>query len=309
MKKNTSLPDHVRTAEALVLEHGGLPRQRWLEVNHPRLLSAMFRHPEAFAHVRNPAWKKTKEQWVQLAETVAAENGGFLPARADLLQTHPRLVMYMDHNRNGQRESMAHIPRARYSKAKLARLAVYVKQAEQLAAENGGSLIITAKLQREHNALVCAIRANPDFFAHIPRTRRKTTSLEEHKALAQELARETGFLPSLSTIKRKYSALRGAIRNHPEEFSQLVARDRCPYQTVAEHAAVARRLAEGNDGLLQSGAWLNKNGHVNLAQALYRHPAAFAGIRQEVVGTNGKRTKIKTFHADQGPTYEGVPCP
>jgi hypothetical protein len=285
------LPDRVKQAEALAEEYEGiLPRTSVLKEKNPQLLQAIHRTPAAFAHIPRAKLHRTPSQWVALAEELAARNGGKLPTNKDLMTENLAL------SRSIYRypELFAHIPRAEWTRAKQERMGQYVALAEQLALENGGTLRITREFQDRHNALTCAIRSNPEAFAHIPRFRRRTRSLENHVTIARQLAESNGgSLPPHSVLKRSYPALRTMMQTHPEAFADIPKTSLI--KTLPEYVQQAKDLAAEHGGVLPSGTWLRKNGYENLEATIYRRKDVFAGIQQQVLRAGGRPPGIRTL--------------
>jgi hypothetical protein len=286
------LPERVLQAEAIAVDHGGtLPRPTLLKEINPQLAQAVFRHPEAFAHIpRGYIGHRTPEEWVRFAEEIAVKNGGLLPKHKDMVQEYPSLASCMYR----LPQIFEHIPRAKWTLAKKARIGDYVQQAEALASQNGGVLHLSRALKTDNNALTCAMRSNPEAFAHIPRFHRETKSLAEHVEFARELTQKfDGKLPPVSLLKRSYPALRTMMQKHPEafaEFSKLTLTT-----TLAQYVEQARNLLDTNGGVLPAGSWMNKHGYKNLESAIYRKPKAFAGMQQELLDARGNRTGLKTL--------------
>lgn len=169
-----------------------------------------------------------------------------------------------------------------YFNGKNKTLQEFYQIALSLANNNGGKLHnMKWLLNNGYNDLVRAMYKSPETFQDIPQHRLIKT-LQEHKETALKLAAEhDGILPIRYWLKQNgYGDLLGAIKHNPEVF-QDIPQDRKGGNTVDKHLKTALRLADENDGILYSEAWLRKHGHNDLTRAIYRHPEIFKDIPQE----------------------------
>lgn len=282
------LADRVKQAEEIAHKNGGkLPRMKAVQALDHKLADSIYRHPEAYQHIPR---RRSLDEYIILAEEIAKGNGGKLPVFVDLFAINHNLA----HATMKHKDAFAHIPRAPYTARKAKRIAAYVKQAEALAKKNGGELLVSQELQTKYNAMVCALRKNPEAFAHIPRIRRVTSTFEEHVQLAEKLARENGGnLPAASILRKNYQALGQAVQKHPTHFLHL--KQDVLMTPLEEHIAVAQRLAKRNKGILPHGGWLVRNGFRKLEAMMYRHPERFKGIKQELCDSLQRRISVRTY--------------
>lgn len=292
-----AVADGVREAEEIARNNDGrLPRAKVIREINPNLLYAIYNHPQAFAHIPRGFQRNKRgsvERSVELARQLAAANGGKLPCHVDLAKDYPGLV----HAMYRAPEAFAGIPRAERSRRRAVVLDAFVRQAEELARANGGSLEVTRKLQAQHNALVLAIRRNPEAFAHIPRIRRDMRSIEEHVRGAERIAAGNGGrLPAPATMKKEHSRLELAMRRQPEAFAHIPRESKIV--RISEYRQLAEKLAAENKGNIPSVSSLIRMSHRNLEWAIYRRPDAFAGMRQELQDSACRLVGLRTFLAD-----------
>jgi hypothetical protein len=89
-----TLAEHVSDAESLAQKNNGkLPATSVLRKDYPALDEAMRRNREAFAHIdREKKRHNNLNFYVQIAEEVAAQNGGALPNSKRLRKSHRALM-------------------------------------------------------------------------------------------------------------------------------------------------------------------------------------------------------------------------
>ena len=219
--KRKTPEEWVMVAEKLAKENGGkLPLFSWLKKNgYVSLDSAQNRHPDLFAHIeQEDNGRKTPEEWVQIAEELAKENGGKLPSSTWLKKNG---YLGLDALKPRRPDLFAHIEQE--SKRKTPE--EWVMVAEELAKENGGKLHTHQWLtDNGHSGLSAMIYKHPDLFAHIEqesKIQRKTP--EEWVPIAEELAKENGGkLQGRGWLQKNgYNALSLIMYRHPDLFAHI----------------------------------------------------------------------------------------
>jgi hypothetical protein len=287
-RRYVHLADQVTQAEQLALEQGGSLRVTELTVPYPSLVSAIYRHPEAFAHLAllKRSAPGTREKYVQQARELAEANGGSLPAHVDLLRIDPRLSYYITNHS----EDFAQFGRG-HTAARLERIREAVVVAEFLAAAAGGELYITKEFHAQHNKLVLTMRRYPEYFSHIPRRRRVLVPLADRVKEAEALAAENGgILPHQGIIRREHEALRTAMTKNPQAFAHI-ERQVCR-RTRRDLVARAEELAAENNGVLPHASALEKLDH-SLAITIYRRPALFAHMKREIRNSRRQLVEVR----------------
>lgn len=155
-----SIPALVARAEALARESGGVLPRRKIHAAGAHMVEAIARCPEAFAHIpqeRLRAPSKSTQEWLVVAEELAAQNGGLLPRTKDLPSGLKSAV-------SKSREAFAHLlPKG--SRVPNRSIPEWVAYAEELAEENGGFLMAPSKVP---SSLRFAMKRKPEAFEHIP---------------------------------------------------------------------------------------------------------------------------------------------
>lgn len=98
----------LELAEKLALENGGLlPCSSVLRKSYRQLDRVRRANPAMFVHLKIESMRKTLDEWVAIAEKIAADNNGLLPRNSDLVAIdrglHNPLYKYP--------EAFSHIPR------------------------------------------------------------------------------------------------------------------------------------------------------------------------------------------------------
>lgn len=162
-KRGRTPEEWVAVAIALATEHGGtLPYGAWLRKNgYSGLYDVMRRRPGLFEHI--PQVKKVNypHEYVKIAEDLANSHGGVMPCTQWLMKNGFRAMEAVIRRNPGLFE---HIPK----ECRRKRIEEHVKEAERIAAANGGLLPGTGWRRRNgHKDLDSQIRVHPDAFAHI----------------------------------------------------------------------------------------------------------------------------------------------
>lgn len=175
-----------------------------------------MRYPDLFSHIEQARTKKTLREHVADAEQLAADNGGVLQ-NSFWLQNNGYRALYMA--MRTKPALFSHLVQER----KFKQPEEWVPIAEQLAADNGGSLPNYRWLTKEgYNGLPQIMKKYPNLFSHITQNKLRKTS-EEWIPIAEQLATENGGLPSTSwLIKNGYNGLYEARKKHPHFFSHIL---------------------------------------------------------------------------------------
>jgi hypothetical protein len=284
MEGYVKLSEHVKVAELIAKKNKGkLPRLRDIRQSHPALVNHMDRRPEAFAHIprefaRRPKGHARGEQVTQELQKIAADHGGILPRRIDLLKISPYLGHYLDRHP----EARGNIPQTRYSKATAKRIAKQRARLEKIVVKQGGSFVLSREFQDKYPVLIMTIRRYPEAFAEFNRVRPRENykTLEEHVAEANSLAaaHPEGKLPAVAVLKREHKSLYQSMRSNPEAYSQFEKeRLRAQRTEPKDYVAIVKRLIKEH-GSLPGYTWMRDNGYVNVMNTMYRVPHLFQGI-------------------------------
>jgi len=108
-------------------------------------------------------------------------------------------------------------------------------------------------------------------------------SVYEWVKIAEVLAEKNdGVLQSIKWLKENgYKALAQAKIASPHLFAHIPQEQERDLTTRNEHVETAEKLAQENDGKLQTHAWLRKNGFKPLLQCMYKYPHLFEHIPRE----------------------------
>jgi hypothetical protein len=174
----------------------------------------MYKYPDSFSHIPQETKLRTIEEWVSIAEEVAADNGGSLPNTGWFKKNGWALYQAMQR----YPDSFSHIQQVRSRK----KPQEWVTIAEQLATENGGILPNRNWLQENrYEGLYEAMKKYPDFFLHIQQVRSRKKP-QEWIPIAKQLATERGGLPTSYWLQKNgYNGLEVTMRNHPQLFSHI----------------------------------------------------------------------------------------
>jgi hypothetical protein len=173
----------ISDAEDLARNHGGvLPHCNWLISNGYRgLYVAMRNNRELFSKFEQDVRRKTQDEWVDVAERLAAEHGGVLP-NSKWLSSNGYGGLAQAIRRTP--ELFDHVNQARLIKSP----EEWVSIAESLALENGGLLPCISWLHKhQYQGLSIAMRKRPGLFIHIKQERR-----DSHGRLINDSREEVG---------------------------------------------------------------------------------------------------------------------
>jgi hypothetical protein len=155
-----------------------------------------------------------------------------------------------------------------------------VREAERIAAANGGVLPRQTVLHQTNQALTTAMHRYPERFEHIPTESRVNKSLEEHIKLAERLAAENGnLLPRYKHLREQgHISLTHMMYRHPDAFAHIPSENHKSKQLRQEHyVQLAERLAKEHGGQLNVTREMQKQ-HNALVVYMRRRPEAFAHI-------------------------------
>lgn len=161
-----------------------------------------------------PDWfinKKTIEEHIKTAESLAKDNSGVLPCYSTLMKSHSDLAHCI--NRNKKR--FEHI----IKENRKTTLEEHIKTAERLAESNDGFLPSTRILKQSNmQNLIAAMSAYKKEFSHIS-TKKERLYLLDYIEQANEIASKNGGkLPPQLELD---SNLRSFIQRYPEKFNHL----------------------------------------------------------------------------------------
>lgn len=273
------LKEHIADAERLAKENGDvLPKKAELDEN---LVQAIRKHPAKFAHIQQDKHQwKTLDDLVKLAEQLAKENNGQLPAPSRMTSPELRSVQAAIYDNP---EAFAHIERDRV-RDEYKTVEEHVANAGRLAEENGGEIPNSKWLTSNgHQGLKIAMRNNPEKFAHLAQKKVRFIA-KEYITEAEQLAAENGgkiqnanwlFKNGRAKLARFMSKkkTRDLFAHIPQEHSGR--------NTKEENRALAKKLAKENGGILPGVKWLTDNGHNSLYQYIHKYKDNFADIPQE----------------------------
>ena len=221
--KQKTVAEHVIVAENLAKKNGGLlPHKAWLKNHrHAALLDAIYKSPEAFAHLKQEVKQKTVAEHVIVAENLAKKNGGLLPDTKWLKNNGYGSILSRMY---AHPEAFAHLKRERKTKS----VAEHVLDAEDLAKENGSLLPYPKWLRNNgYNALNVAMKMNPKAFAHLKQENKRRKTLAEQVLIAEDLAAKNGGrLPTRASLGKKgYWGLVNQLQVNPKAFAHLKQED------------------------------------------------------------------------------------
>ena len=297
--KGKSPKEWQTVAETLAKKRGTLPTTSWLYANgYSGLTRAMREQPRLFTHIKQDRDLRRPEEWVTIAEQLAAENHGRLPCVSRLeksefvglvraMAAHPDLFSHIKLDYKGGKKPME-----------------WIKIAEGLAHEHG-CLPDGAWLRKNgFGPMVQSMYIHPDLYAHIPKAERTWRTAKEWVPIAEALAKKHGnCLPSRRWLdKNGYEGLRGAKGRRPELFVHIKQHGKG--KSPEEWAALAKVLVTTH-GKLPCNSWLNKNGYSGLDHARRNRPDLFNGIEQE---RKGRRPHEWVSVAEElASKYDGLP--
>jgi hypothetical protein len=160
-------------ADQLAAQNDGvLPTCKWLCANsYKGVYATLLTHPHLFVHLPRERMVKHPEEYVPIAEALAQKNGGRVPNAGWLqrnhhqgtytaMRVHPELFAHLTWEvKVSERRGKKNV-----------RLSDRVREAEKLAAKNGGVLPSKYGLEgMDRGGLASSIQRHPERFAHIER--------------------------------------------------------------------------------------------------------------------------------------------
>jgi hypothetical protein len=243
--------------------------------------------------------RRSPEEWVPIAEKLAAENGGKLQPLSVLASTgHHGLIGAMRHHP----ELFAHIDQITMRKTD----DQWVKIAEQLVANDPDKLLPNVKWLTSNgfSGLSQRMKANPEAFAHITQ-RQLVKTVDDHVADAEKLADEHNGLPNTNWLtQNKHHALYACMNANPEAFAHI--KRGSSYKTPEEWVLVAEKLIS-TYGALPGTNELYKMGHSGLDRCIRAYPNLFAHIKRKEARLLGKirspKGKVFTLAEGEGNSF------
>ena len=282
-RKYDSMPPEkwLKIAENLVKDNGGkLPPATWLiENGYSNLLYHL--NKKSFSHIdrdfiNDPC--KSLDEWIEIAEKLAKDNGGKLPPVKWLRKNgYGRLVNHLCINK----KSFSHIDRD-FINDPCKSLDEWIEIAEKLAKDNGGKLPSLSWLKTNgYRKLYQCIISNRDTFSHIKRNDNNLKSLDEWIEIAEKLAKDNGGkLPPAKWLRENgHKRLVVYLSLNKKSFSHI-DRDFMvnPSKSFEDWLEIAEILAKDNGGKLPPATWLKKNGYYGLVNRIYKKKELFQHI-------------------------------
>jgi hypothetical protein len=231
--------------------------------------------------------RRSPEEWVPIAETMAEENGGLLQTVGWLQANQPGL----DYAMRRRPELFAHIPQENpYAHHKSAE--EWVIEAENLIRGTGGILPPSVWILRNYPGMGSAMRKRPELFSHIQQEK-IGKSPEEWLPIVEKLCHENGgVLPPMDWLRKNgYSGVIYATRRCPDLYSHI-KREKL-LKSPDDWVPVVEKLAEEDGGALRPPSQLKKSGYPSLPFMMKKHPGKFAHIPQQVLNSCGDLLRIR----------------
>jgi len=265
----------IEIAETLAKENGGsLPIKSYLIKNgFKSLVNAIHRTPKKFQHIKQEKSTKTPDEWLVIAEKLAKENGGLLPATSFLMEKNLYSLMWMI---SKYPEKFQHIKQERLHKTP----DEWVVIAEKLAKENGGLLPPYIDLiNGGFNGLTLMLKRYPKKFKHVKQSSLVRT-IDKWVVIAEKLAEENGgVLPTSTTLRNDgFSGLSAALCKYPKKFKHI--KRSYSRKCIDEWVVIAEKLAEENGGVLPTFEKIKNDSLSGLSCAIYRQPEKFQHIKR-----------------------------
>ena len=277
--KHNSAEEWVPIAEKLAKENGGILQSRgWLQKNgYSGLSRVLINCPKLFKHIKQEKMKRSRMEWIPIAEKLTKENGGILPCKhwlvkngywglSDCIRKFPKLFKHIKQEKRGGKSPKE-----------------WIHIAEKLAKENGGILPYGRWLGKNgYNGLLCAIRTYPELFKHIKQEKRGGKSPKEWIHIAEKLAKENGGILQNSGWLQKngYSGLSAVLISCSELFKHIKQEKRGG-KPPEEWIPIAEKLAKENGGVLQNHFWLCQNQYSGLSACIKNNPEMFKHLKVE----------------------------
>jgi hypothetical protein len=212
---------------------------------------------------------------VKLAQSLAEQRGGSLRV-TEIATEYPSLVAAI--YRNPEAFSSVNLIKRTAPNTK----AFYVRQAEEIARNNGGYLPAHVDLLRDAASLTYYIVNHPKDFEHLQRghTKARMERIRAAVAEAEALAAATGGeLWVTKDFHAAHNKLVLTMRRYPEYFAHIPRRRR-EITSLAERVHEAEQLAAANGGTLPHQGVLRRQ-HEALRSMIIKNPEAFAHIPRQ----------------------------
>ena len=270
--KHNSAEEWVPIAEKLAKENGGILQSRgWLQKNgYSGLSRVLINCPKLFKHIKQEKMKRSRMEWIPIAEKLTKENGGILPCKhwlvkngywglSDCIRKFPKLFKHIKQEKRGGKSPKE-----------------WIHIAEKLAKENGGILQNSGWLQKNgYSGLSAVLISCSELFKHIKQEKRGGKPPEEWIPIAEKLAKENGGVLQnhFWLCQNQYSGLSACIKNNPEMFKHLKV-EKC-VKRIEEWLLIAKRLTKENGGVLPTHLWIRENGYCGLSSCILKNPEMF----------------------------------
>jgi hypothetical protein len=220
---------------------------------------------------------------VQRAEELARQHDGQLPPYMTLLRVDPRLAGATRRHP----KAFAHLQQSKRTKF-ADRKAMYVQQAEAIAAKNDGVLPVPTDIAYSNKKLAAVVAREPELFAHIPQAER-TKSRQKHleaciKEAEEAAAQNGGALNITQKFQDENPTLTMMIRRNPKAFAHI-PRVRRRYHQIEQYVGIAETLAKKNGGKLPPKSKLVTGRYPWLLASIRNHPHLFTHIKRERLNT------------------------
>jgi superfamily II DNA or RNA helicase len=234
---------------------------------------------------------RTVQEWVKIAEELAANNEGRLP-NSFWLSTNYRAL---EGTVRRYPHLFAHLNQEKRKLGTEETLIKHVETANRIANENGGLVPNTYWLRSHgYKGIERSLLKYPERFSHLKWERiGYAESLNNHVKTAERLVENNdGAVPTTSWMaEHGHYGLYAAMEKYPERFSHL-GRSKLKFLSISEHVASAERLSQANGGGLPCKEQLIKHGHRALVACMRRHPEDFSHIPQ-IWGKTVKLCEVK----------------
>lgn len=166
---NKTKEEWIALAEKVAEQNGGVIPcgEKLTEMGYDTLRHKLSGdYAEWFYHIPYESRQRSKQEWVAMAEELAAANGGYIPSCKKLVEMgHRRLYDQIKKHPH----AFAHLPR-QYANRKPKE--DWVILAESLAKENDGVIPSRRQLRRlGHGSLSERLAKHPEWFSHLPRAK------------------------------------------------------------------------------------------------------------------------------------------
>jgi hypothetical protein len=231
-KRQKTILQHVRFAEKLAKENGGLLSYALSlrERGHISLNICMKKYPQMFAHIDQEKLQKKPKEWLEIAEKIVKENNGILYSISKLKQIgYGGLIACMARCP----DMFSHIEKAKIMSRSPEQ---WVEVANEISKENNGFLCNQRQLDKNgYGGLRGCMERHPDMFSHIKRkkyTRSYTDGLEKgnekrfqdalnkHLKQVKKITEENGGITPSLKRKNYGNTLYMFVKRHLKDFER-----------------------------------------------------------------------------------------